>query len=423
LHVETAQARQGDAFTEACKGAKCRACSHRGLKPVLDLGKMPLADRLPPVGSTELEPRYPLELAFCPNCSLVQILTTVAPEVVFDADYPYFSSYSETWLAHSRSHAISLIQERGLNSQSLVIELASNDGYLLRTFVEHGVPVLGIDPAPGPARAAQERGVRTMCAFFTLELAEQLRAEGTLADVVIGKNVLAHVADTNGFVEGISRILKPGGVAVVEMPYVRDLIEHTEFDTIYHEHLCYFSITSARKLFANHGLELVGAERLLLHGGSLRLTFQAGAKMPASVRAMLEEEERAGVLAEEFYSDFAGRARTVAEGLRELVLELRRQGRSVASYGAAAKGAVMLNYAGLDHSVIDFVVDRNPHKQGRMMPGLRIPILPPSALLEQRPDDTIILPWNIKDEIMAQQQEYRSRGGRFIIPIPSPAVV
>jgi SAM-dependent methyltransferase len=384
---------------------------------------MPLADRLPVPGSTELEPRYPLEVAFCPRCSLVQILATVAPEVVFDADYPYFSSYSETLLEHSRRHVASLMEERRLDSSSLVIELASNDGYLLKYFVDRGVPVLGIDPAPGPARAAEARGVRTLCTFFTTELADRLRSEGTAADVVIGKNVLAHVADTNGFVAGIARLLKPGGVAVVEMPYVRDLIEHNEFDTIYHEHLCYFSITSAKKLFAAHGLNLVGAERLSIHGGSLRLSFQAGGETPAAVRAMVEEEERLGLLDAAYYSDFASRVKAVAEQLRTLVLERKRQGRRVAAYGAAAKGAVMLNFAMLDHSVIDFVVDRNPHKQGRLMPGVRVPILPVEALLERMPDDTLILPWNIKDEIMSQQREYRSRGGRFIVPIPSPAVV
>ncbi len=423
MPIEASQATLGDAFAIACSGARCRACGHRGLAPVLDLGKMPLADRLPVAGSTELEPRYPLEVAFCPRCSLVQILATVAPELVFDADYPYFSSYSETLLEHSRRHVASLMEERRLDGSSLVVELASNDGYLLKNFVDRGVPVLGIDPAPGPARAAEARGVRTLCTFFTTELAEQLHSEGTLADVVIGKNVLAHVADTNGFVAGIARILKPGGIAVVEMPYVRDLIEHNEFDTIYHEHLCYFSITAAQKLFAVQGLSLVGAERLSIHGGSLRLTFQAGGTTPDAVKAMLEEEERQGLLDSAYYSDFGVRVRGVAEQLRALVLECKRHGRSVAAYGAAAKGAVLLNYAMLDSSVIDFVVDRNPHKQGRLMPGVRVPILPVEALLERMPDDTLILPWNIKDEIVSQQREYRSRGGRFIVPIPSPAVI
>jgi SAM-dependent methyltransferase len=423
LPAEAAQAKLWDAFSVACSGARCRACSHRGLAPVLDLGRMPLADRLPVAGSTELEPRYPLEVAFCPQCSLVQILATVAPELVFDADYPYFSSYSETLLEHSRRHVASLMEERRLDGSSLVVELASNDGYLLKNFVDRGVPVLGIDPAPGPARAAESRGVRTLCTFFTTELAERLRSEGSLADVVIGKNVLAHVADTNGFVAGIARILKPGGIAVVEMPYVRDLIEHNEFDTIYHEHLCYFSITAAKKLFAAHGLALVGAERLSIHGGSLRLTFEAGGTTPGAVRAMLDEEERLGLLDSGYYSDFGARVRSVAEQLRTLVLDCKRRGRSVAAYGAAAKGAVLLNYAMLDYSVIDFVVDRNPHKQGRLMPGVRVPILPVEALLERMPDDTLILPWNIKDEIVSQQREYRSRGGRFIVPIPSPAVI
>jgi len=412
-----------EAFARTCAAATCRSCSLQGLRPVLDLGMMPLADRLVDPRGEEEEPRYPLEVAFCPSCSLVQILTTVAPEVVFDAEYPYYSSYSETLLRHSREHALELIDRQKLTKDSLVVELASNDGYLLKNFVEHGIPVLGIDPAPGPARAAERIGVPTINDFFTTALAEKLATRGTLADVVIGKNVLAHVADTNGFVAGIARILKPKGIAVVEMPYVRDLIDHNEFDTIYHEHLCYFSMTSAAKLFARHGLTLVRAQRLSIHGGSLRLTFQAGVAMPESVGTALDEEKQLGLLGHGYYADFADRARAVTQQLRSLIAERKAAGRRIAAYGAAAKGAVLLNFAGLDSSVIDFVVDRNPHKQGKLMPGVRVPILAPEALLERMPDDTLVLPWNIKTEIMAQQSVYHERGGRFIIPIPSPTVV
>jgi len=412
------------AFADRCAAAHCRSCAHAGLQPVLDLGRMPLADGLVPEARRhEPEARYPLEVAFCPGCSLVQILETVPPEVLFGHDYPYFSSFSDALLTHSRANALELIESRSLTPNSLVVEIASNDGYLLRNFVEQGIPVLGIDPAPGPAAAAERVGVPTMNTFFTRDLAERLRDEGKTADVIIANNVLAHVADTNGFVAGFRTLLKPTGVAVIECPYVRDLIDHNEFDTIYHEHLCYFSVTALDKLFRRHGLYLNDVRRLPIHGGSLRLYVEPVERVGERVRTLLHEERELGLDTHAYYRGFADRVRAVREKLLGVVAQVKREGKRLAAYGAAAKGAVMLNYAGLDHTAIEYVVDRNVHKQGRYMPGVGLRIEDPARLMQDRPDYVLILPWNFKDEIMHQQQPFRDAGGRFIVPIPEPTVV
>ncbi len=369
------------------------------------------------------EKRYPLEVVFCTGWSLVQILEEVDPEVLFGDDYPYFSSFSDQLLEHSRSNVLSLIDERRLGEDSLVIELASNDGYLLQYFVENGVPVLGIDPAEGPAKAAQKRGIPTEHAFFTKDLAENLRRGGTRADVVIGNNVLAHVPDLNGFVAGISMLLKERGTTSIEAPYVRDLIDHCEFDTIYHEHLCYYSVTSAKALFERHGLHLNRVVHLDIHGGSLRYYASPTANPDGSVERYLEEEKRLGLNSFEYYSGFAERVQTLRRQLIDMVRELKDAGSSIAGYGAAAKGAIMMNFVGLDETLIDFVVDRNTHKQGKYMPGVDVQIHDPSLLLERQPDYVVILPWNFKNEIIEQQQEFMKRGGRFIIPVPEPEIV
>jgi SAM-dependent methyltransferase len=403
----------------------CRSCGAGDLTVFLSLGKLPLADGLlKPQDLADTEPRYPLDVALCGACSLVQILHTVPAEELFCRDYPYFSSYSDTLLTHSRKNVEHLIASRGLGSQSLVVELASNDGYLLQYFVAAGVPVLGIDPAEGPARVATDRGIPTLCTFFTRELAAQLRSEGKQADVIIGNNVLAHVPDLNGFVAGIATLLKEDGVVVIEAPYVRDLIDHNEFDTIYHEHLCYYSVTSANALFRRHGLTLVDVERLSIHGGSLRLYAQRGVREPsATVRAMLAAEADSGMTRLDYYRGFAARVDGVKRQLGDLTRSLRAQGKRLAGYGAAAKGTILLNYVGMGADVLDFVVDRNVHKQGRFVPGVRLPIRSPEALLSEMPDYVLILPWNFKDEILAQQHTYRERGGQFIVPIPEPVVV
>jgi SAM-dependent methyltransferase len=408
-----------------CLAAQCRSCGGGGLEPVLDLGRMPLSDRLvtrAALAEAE-EPHFPLEVVFCPECTLVQILETVPAEVLFDRNYPYFSSYSATLLAHSRLHAIELIERRGLCDASLVIELASNDGYMLTNFVERGVPVLGIDPAPGPVQAALARGVASRCEFFTRKLAAQMSAAGTCADVVIANNVLAHVSDTNGFVEGIASILKTNGLLTIEVPYVRELIEHNEFDTIYHEHLCYFSVHALDALFRRHSLYLNDAIVLPIHGGSLRLNVERTERPSSRLRDLAERERALGMHRVSYYETFASRVERLVDDLRELLFTLKRQGKSIAAYGAAAKGAILLNVLGLGTEIVDFVVDKNPHKQGRLMPGVHVPILDPAQLLVRRPDYALILPWNFAEEIMAQQSAYARAGGNFIIPVPRPTII
>ncbi len=409
---------------EKCAKASCRACGVQGLEPVLDLGAMPLSDGLLTAKQlNEPEGKYPLEVAFCPTCSLVQILETVPPEKLFCEDYPYYSSFSDALLAHSRENVLDLIERRQLTADSFVVELASNDGYLLKNYVEQGIGVLGIDPADGPARAAEKIGVPTLNDFFGKDLARRLADEGRRADVIHANNVLAHVADTNGFVEGIRILLKDTGVAVIEAPYVRDLIDHGEFDTIYHEHLCYFSVTALDRLFRRHDLYLNDIRRLAIHGGSLRLYIEPTEKVGDNVKKLLAEEDELGVDNYPYYEDFRHRVEAIREKMQRILADLKADGKRIAGYGAAAKGAIMLNYLGAGADLVEYVVDRNVHKQGKYMPGTRNPIFGPERLLEDKPDYVVILPWNFKDEILAQQAEFRRQGGRFIVPIPEPEIV
>jgi len=411
-------------FEDRCRAAKCRVSGVQGMVPILDLGNMPHADGLlTKEGLNKPEAKWPLELAFSPESKLVQITETVDPGILFGADYPYFSSFSEGWLSHCRENALNLIKTRKLGKSSFVVELASNDGYMLKNFVEAGIPVQGIDPAPGPAKAAEKIGVPTICDFFTLDMARRMAKEGKKADVVIGNNVMAHVADTNGFVQGIREILKDDGTTSIEAPYLRDMIEHGEFDTIYHQHLCYFSVLSADYLFRKNGMFLNHVEHLPTHGGSLR--YYAGKKenVQDSVKQMLAEERDLGMDKAGYYRGFATTVKNIGLTMRSLLGELKRRGHSIAAYGAAAKGAIMINYLGADTETLDFVVDKNVHKQGRFMPGMHIPILAPEELIKRQPDYCVILPWNVKDEIMSQQAEYRKKGGRFIVPVPTPVIV
>ena len=404
--------------------ARCRSCGGQDLSVFLALGDMPLSDGF--LASEDLgqqEPRYPLDVAFCPDCALVQILETVPPERLFGDDYPYFSSFTDALLEHSAANVAARIEDRRLDGESLVVELASNDGYLLQYYRARGIPVLGIDPAPGPVAAARARGVDTLQAFFGRDLAARLAGEGRQADVIHANNVLAHVADTNGFVAGIGTLLKEDGVAVIEVPYVRELIDHGEFDTIYHEHLCYFSVTALTRLFERHGLSLNRVEPLAIHGGSLRLFVGRRAQRDRSVADYLQSEQAAGVDRVEYYAGFSARVARIRSDLLALLGRLKREGARVAGYGAAAKGTILLNFTGVGGEVLDFVADRNVHKQGRYVPGVRLPIVSPARILEAQPDYLLILPWNFKEEIMAQQAEYRRRGGRFIVPVPEPAIV
>jgi SAM-dependent methyltransferase len=405
-------------------GARCRSCDSPKLAIFLSLGDLPLSDGfLEARQLVDNEPRYPLDVAFCATCSLVQILETVPPEELFGADYPYFSSFTDTLLRHSEANVKERIAERKLGSDSLVVELASNDGYLLQYYKADGVRVLGIDPAPGPVAAARAKGIDTLEAFFGLDFAKKLAAEGRRADVIHANNVLAHVADTNGFVAGIATLLKDDGVAVIECPYVKDLIEHGEFDTIYHEHLCYFSVTALHALFSRHGLYITRVVPLSIHGGSLRVFVEKRNQPEQSVQEYIESEQRLGLDRLDYYADFSNRGNQIRTELNELLQGLKERKARIVGYGAAAKGTIMLNYVGIGQETLDFVADRNTHKQGRYIPGVRLPISSPERVLAEQPDYVLILPWNFKDEIMAQQAEYRRRGGKFIVPVPRPTII
>jgi SAM-dependent methyltransferase len=403
---------------------RCRCCEQRGLKIFLDLGKKPPSDRiLTKEMLSQPEPFYPLEVAFCPNCCLVQILETLPPEELFTKGYEYYSSFSPALLEHSRSNVANLIASRRLGQNSYIIELASNDGYLLKNYVSRGIPVLGIDPAPGQSKAAGKAGVPTLNAFFTIDLAEHLRTEGKIADVVHANNVLAHVADTNGFVKGIRKILKPNGVAVIEVPYLKKLIDHCEFDTIYHEHLCYFSVTALDYLFKSHSLFLNDVEQIPIHGGSLRLFVEKNERMSQRVKNMMAEERAQKLDRIEYYDGFANKVNDLKVKLSTLLHSLKAKGKRVAAYGAAAKGTMMVNFVDIGTDLIDFVVDRNTHKHGKFMPGKHIPIYGTERLLDDMPDYVLVLAWNFADEIIQQQHTYVERGGRFIVPVPEPHII
>jgi SAM-dependent methyltransferase len=404
---------------------KCRSCGGRQGQLILDLGLQPLANNLlRPEDLDKPEPKFPLRLFLCADCWLLQIGDLVPPVKLF-SEYLYFSSFSDAMLAHARQAAQRYQREFALNPQSFVVEIASNDGYLLKNFVEAKIPCLGIEPAANIAKVARENGVESLEAFFGASLAGKLKNEGKSADLLIGNNVFAHAPDPNDFVSGLRELLKPQGRIVLEFPCAVDFIEQCEFDTIYHEHAFYFSLTTLKSLFEHHGLAIFHAEKIPIHGGSLRLFAGRAGVHPvqSSVDVLLSDEKRQGVGSLDYYRDFARHAQAIKTDLVELVASLKKTGKKIAAYGASAKGSTLLNFCGFEPETFEFVADRSTFKQGRLTPGLHLPIVPTEHLLEQMPDYALLLTWNFAEEILKQQNDYRKRGGKFILPIPKVKIV
>lgn len=407
--------------------AQCRFCGASLSHLFVDLGMSPLcesflrADQL-----DQMEPFYPLRVYVCDRCFLVQLREYVSPENIF-TEYAYFSSYSDSWLAHARAYT-DLMQKRcRLDSKSLVIELASNDGYLLQYFVAKGIPVLGIEPAANVAAVAEQNGVKTLVRFFGSELARELVAQGTRADLVAGNNVLAQVPDLNDFVAGVKIVLDAHGVATLEFPHLMRLMDENQFDTIYHEHFSYFSFITAEKIFGAAGLTIFDVEELPTHGGSLRIYARHAENRSMPVEARVEQlrarEERAGFTQIERYLSFDSQVRETKRNLLAFLIEARRAGRHVVGYGAPGKGNTLLNYCGIRSDFIDYMVDRSPHKQGKFLPGTHIPIFHPDRIAQTRPDYLLIMPWNLREEIIKQTSYVREWGGRHVVAVPKLEVV
>jgi SAM-dependent methyltransferase len=404
----------------------CRFCGRGVERTFIDLGMSPLCETY--LSAAELnrgETYYPLHVYVCERCFLVQLEEYESAEHIF-SDYAYFSSYSDSWLKHARTYCDKMTKQFGLNERSFVVEVASNDGYLLQYFVERHVPVLGIEPAANVARVAVEKGVATLVRFFGVKLAKELAAEGRCADLVLGNNVLAQVPDLNDFVEGLKILLKPEGVLTLEFPHLLRLIEHNEFDTIYHEHFSYFSMLTTVRILEAHGLKVFDVEELATHGGSLRvyacrMEAQTHDTQPM-VGQLVALEEKAGLASVEGYQGFALQVKQTKWALVEFLLGAARKGQTVAGYGAPGKSATLLNYCGIGRDLIEYTVDRSPYKQGRFLPGSHIPIYHPDRIRETKPNYVVILPWNLKDEIIEQLQFIREWGGRFVVPIPKVAI-
>jgi len=407
----------------------CRSCGSESLQSILSLGKTPLANALLlPTQLDKPEDSYPLDVVLCRHCSLVQLTEVVPPQILFK-DYVYFSSFSDALVRHAEELVNEQITARNLGAGQLIIEIASNDGYLLQHYRNRGIAVLGIEPSENIAQAAREqRQIDTLCEFFSEDLALRLKNKGQAAEVIHANNVMAHIADVNGFARGLKVLLKQHSVAIIEVPYVKDLIDHVEFDTIYHEHLYYFSLTAIVNLFGRHGLSVTNVQRIPIHGGSLRIFVSHAGEPPddkgaGAVQTLLREEADWGVHDANFYQQFNAQVASLKESLVTLLRKLRNDNRRIAAYGASAKGSTLLNFFGIGKDLIDFVVDRSSVKQGRYTPGTRLPIHATTELVEQRPDYVLLLTWNFAEEILQQQHEFRQMGGRFIIPIPEVRIV
>ncbi|WP_375460198.1 methyltransferase domain-containing protein [uncultured Enterovirga sp.] len=411
----------------AMAGPRCRHCDAPLSRVFCDLRATPPSNSfLRPEDLSKAEASFPLTTYVCDACTLVQLPEHQSAEAIFD-DYVYFSSFSDSWLAHARAYCEMIVGRLGLGPDSLVVELASNDGYLLQYMKERGIPILGIDPSHTVARAAERKGVPTIVDFFGTRLADKLAGEGKRPDLILGNNVLAHVPDVNDFVAGMARLLAPGGTVTMEFPHVVQLVEGMQFDTIYHEHFSYFSLHTAERIFAAQGLTLYDVEEIPTHGGSLRIyarhaANEALAVLP-SVAALKAREVAGGYDRAEGYAGFDEKVRKVKRDLLRFLIELRETGTSIAGYGAPAKGNTLLNYCGVGVDLLDYTVDRNPMKQGRYLPGVRIPVKAPEAIREDRPDYVLILPWNIRDEVIEQLAFIRDWGGKFVVPIPALAIL
>ena len=405
--------------------AGCRFCAAPLRHTLVDLGAQPLCESfLAPEQLGEMEPFYPLHARVCERCLLVQVDDSVRPEAIF-TEYAYFSSYSDTWLAHARAYVEMITARLGLGAGSRVVELGSNDGYLLQYFVARGIPALGVDPARNVAARAIARGVPTVTELFGRATARELVARGHTADLICGANVLAQVPDVNDFVAGIALLLAPAGTVTIEFPHLMRLLAGNQFDTIYHEHFSYFSLLTAERIFAAHGLAVFDVDELPTHGGSLRIYARAsGATPPATerVRALRAREVEAGLDRLETYASFGERVHETKRRLLDFLIAVRRKGQRIAGYGAPGKGNTLLNYCGIRTDFVEYTVDRNPYKHGRFLPGTRIPIFPPERIAETQPDYVLILPWNLRDEIMEQLAYVRSWGGQFVVPIPDVTV-
>jgi SAM-dependent methyltransferase len=404
----------------------CRFCGAALRQTFVDLGMSPLCETYPSADDLNRgEVYYPLHAYVCSHCFLVQLEEYESEENIF-TDYPYFSSYSDSWLKHCENYCGKMMKRFGLNENSFVVEVASNDGYLLQYFVKRSVPVLGIEPAANVAQVAIEKGVPTLARFFGAQLARELATQGRSADLIAGNNVLAQVPNLNDFVEGLKILLKPEGILTLEFPHLLRLIERNEFDTIYHEHYSYFSMLTTARILKAQGLKVFDVEELSSHGGSLRVyACHAESRTRAiepSVGELIAREEGAGLGSPEGYAGFARQVKETKLALVEFLLTAARQGKSVAGYGAPGKSATLLHYCGIGKDLIEYTVDRNPYKQGRFLPGTHIPISHPSRICETKPDYVVILPWNLKDEIMKQLQFIREWGGHFVVPIPEVAI-
>jgi SAM-dependent methyltransferase len=416
-----------DPQIQAAVARACRFCNAPLARSFADLGMSPLANSyVPAERASAMEPYFPLHAWVCERCWLVQLEAFETSENIF-GDYAYFSSYSSSWLEHAKRYTRQVSHRFGLGAQSLVVEIASNDGYLLQYFMEQGIPVLGVEPAANVAETAVAKGIPTEVRFFGVQTATALAAAGRQPDLLLGNNVLAHVPDLNDFVAGMKILLKPGGVITMEFPHLRRLVEQCQFDTIYHEHFSYFSFCSVQRVFAHHGITLFDVEELPTHGGSLRIygrhTEDESKPVSDRVLELRHREQKQGYEGIDLYDRFAETVRETKRALLTFLVDAKRAGKQIVAYGAPAKGNTLLNYCGVGTDFIDYTVDLSPHKQGHLLPGTRIPVHAPDRIRETRPDYVLILPWNLKDEIVDQMADVADWGGRFVVPIPRVHVV